>query len=785
MDHDDDSAVKVKNAACHEEFDSDGNITKVENLHFIDGVLGQGAFGTVRLARRKLPVVPEIRKHKTLPSQSSDLNRPTAPSILTDSFFDPPSSTPKNSNRPRRERRKKSRSVPSRGDLFGANEELTPVAIPEKQCLATSDNVPQTPSPRPLRTPSIVGKLGLFIRHKTSFDLDDDEEELVAVKIFSKSILKRRRTMERDKCTHKMKVRTALQQVEREIALMKKLSHPNIVPMLEVIDSPVSDMLYMVLEYMPLGEILTYQNDGTFRRKEPKAGCTKVQVQGIVNGHFDEEHAALYFVDILHGLAYLHQHHICHRDLKPENILLDSRGIAKLGDFGVSHIFEQESDFMAHRRRDVITTDSNNESSEEFPNDKKPEQHPRHKLTRMDTDAALTMSGLSNFGMLTKTEGTWCFWSPEMCQGSQMFSGYAADMWAAGVCMYIFVTGRLPFYSEVPTDLFQAIIRGEIDYGNPKLSSPLVDLLQRCLERNSEKRAGVGDCLKHPFLQRARDRRIRKFSAEFEMSRQRKIVLNEEDIRMAFRVVTGLPGVLMKSATKKIHGGARKLQEAFSHGASSSDSITYHRRNRLFQNQTSNDSLVASESGEDRSHTLGSTIRSRMSLGSMEESSIQLRRLFHKQSSQGSVDSQEMDTRHSFGSSRRSRMSGTSTDPASANNSGHQRRPGFKTRPENGAISPSSQGKRPNSMPNVGPKEAMTNGEVHLGLISRVASGVSSACSVDESSASFDGLPMIPSEVDENFPDPPETNTADNIVGETGDAKKRRRMKLRSSCTVQ
>ena len=71
-----------------------------------------------------------------------------------------------------------------------------------------------------------------------------------------------------------------------------------------------------VIEYMPLGEILTYQHDGTFRRKEPKPGEPKIE--GLVNGHFDEYHAALYFVDILHGLAYLHEKHIVHRDLKPE-----------------------------------------------------------------------------------------------------------------------------------------------------------------------------------------------------------------------------------------------------------------------------------------------------------------------------------------------------------------------------------------------------------------------------------------------------------------------------------
>lgn len=518
MEHEE-GGTKVTVSACHEEFDNDGNPTRVENLHFIEGVLGQGAFGIVRLARRKLS------------SSTSSV-----------SLTPPPYGQEENANlsglnfikSPRR-RLAKSQSAPDEGSGFFSTEEFFDSAVAAIDPLRNRNGRKERRKNYP-KSPSVVGNLGLFIRSKISYDEDDDEDEqLVAVKIFSKSILKRRKTMERDKSTRRLKVKTAMQQVEREIALMKKLSHPNLVALFEVIDSPQSDMLYMVLEYMPLGEILTYQNDGTFRRKEPRySGCTKLPVQGIVqDGHFDEEYAALYFVDILHGLAYLHQHHICHRDLKPENILLDARGVAKVGDFGVSHIFEKESNFV-HRhissggvtKEDTTTDEGNSPSLEEQ------EKHPPNILTRMDADAALAMEGLSHFGMLTKTEGTWCFWSPEMCVGFQKFSGYAADMWAAGVCLYIFVTGKLPFYSEVPTELFETITEAKIDFEILDLSPQLIDLLKRCLEKDPGKRAGVGDCLKHPFLQKARETRIRQLSTEFEMSKKRKIVLSEQDVKM-------------------------------------------------------------------------------------------------------------------------------------------------------------------------------------------------------------------------------------------------------------
>lgn len=252
--------------------------------------------------------------------------------------------------------------------------------VPSLTDHVTAATIPQSeislcPSPSPtLPTPSRANTNGLFnfigirkqdhdreVQSKSHFDdsLDRNHsndsncetdngaeyhDELVAVKIFQKSILKRIRTMHRNKKTRRVEIKTALEKVEREIALMKKLSHPNICEFFEVIDSPDSDILYIVMEYMPLGEILTYQNDGTFRRKEPlnvqRSGNEGENtgdfdrpepVGGLIDGHFDDFHAALYFVDILHGLAYLHQHHIVHRDLKPENILLDARGIAKLG----------------------------------------------------------------------------------------------------------------------------------------------------------------------------------------------------------------------------------------------------------------------------------------------------------------------------------------------------------------------------------------------------------------------------------------------------------------------
>ena len=46
---------------------------------------------------------------------------------------------------------------------------------------------------------------------------------------------------------------TPLDKIYREIALLKKINHPNLVKLIEVLDEPGEDILYMVFELMPNG----------------------------------------------------------------------------------------------------------------------------------------------------------------------------------------------------------------------------------------------------------------------------------------------------------------------------------------------------------------------------------------------------------------------------------------------------------------------------------------------------------------------------------------------------
>lgn len=160
---------------------------------------------------------------------------------------------------------------------------------------------------------------------------------------------------------------------------------------------------------------------------------------------------------------------------------------------------------------------------------------PTH-LSERESNSALHMTSRHSSGMLKKSEGTWCFWAPEMCSAeSTGFSGYACDIWAAGVCLYIFTTGRIPFFSLLPSELFARIEEARIPYKKAGLSNELKDLLGMVLEKDPSTRAGVGDCLRHKFCAAARMERIAELGNEFKGSEQH-IILSTTDVEMALSV---------------------------------------------------------------------------------------------------------------------------------------------------------------------------------------------------------------------------------------------------------
>lgn len=103
-----------------------------------------------------------------------------------------------------------------------------------------------------------------------------------------------------------------VEQIQREITIMRNLNHPNIVNLIEVMSS--KDKIYIVMELVTGGELFD-----------------KIAMEGALK----DDQARKIFQQLLDGLEYCHQQGVYHRDLKPENVLLTADGDAKLSDFGL------------------------------------------------------------------------------------------------------------------------------------------------------------------------------------------------------------------------------------------------------------------------------------------------------------------------------------------------------------------------------------------------------------------------------------------------------------------
>lgn len=111
-----------------------------------------------------------------------------------------------------------------------------------------------------------------------------------------------------------------INRIKKEINILKKLRHKNIIQIYEVMES--SRNLYIVMEYCEEKELFDYI---------------------VSKKRLDELEACRIFQEIIDGVEYLHSQCIVHRDLKPENLLLDYKKDIKISDFGLSTSYEKGS----------------------------------------------------------------------------------------------------------------------------------------------------------------------------------------------------------------------------------------------------------------------------------------------------------------------------------------------------------------------------------------------------------------------------------------------------------
>ncbi|KDO19899.1 CAMKK protein kinase [Saprolegnia parasitica CBS 223.65] len=285
---------------------------------------------------------------------------------------------------------------------------------------------------------------GAFARVYKCTKLEDDEPKEFAIKVFNKSLLKRKQEFTR--VAGRMVATNAFQKVQREIAIMKKLRHPNLTRLHEVIDSPEDDKLYLILNVISGGQLMDFDNHAMLYRytHEPGPSLDERSVTPLRVVHDC-------LADLAWALDYLHRNHICHRDIKPENVLVTDDSDYILGDFGVAHMFSE-----------------------------------------------------SNHATLLKsTEGTYHYLAPECTTGTHM------DIWALGVTVFAMVFGTLPFGMTVtdgPAGVLRAIREDPLVL--PHEIDPLLhNLLTQLLDKSPATRISIVQVQEHPWITTAAARK--------------------------------------------------------------------------------------------------------------------------------------------------------------------------------------------------------------------------------------------------------------------------------------
>ncbi|CAI5952761.1 unnamed protein product [Closterium sp. NIES-65] len=106
--------------------------------------------------------------------------------------------------------------------------------------------------------------------------------------------------------------------VRREISILLRVRHPNVIRLYNVVETP--KYILLLMEYAENGELFDYITQ---------------------RGRLTEGEARRIFQQIVAGVEYCHRRMVVHRDLKPENILLDASWTVKIADFGLGNLMTE------------------------------------------------------------------------------------------------------------------------------------------------------------------------------------------------------------------------------------------------------------------------------------------------------------------------------------------------------------------------------------------------------------------------------------------------------------
>jgi serine/threonine protein kinase len=298
-------------------------------------------------------------------------------------------------------------------------------------------------------------RLGVVLRRRSEEDAEADgvewesTDELVAVKMSSWQKIRQ--------CRGKH-----MEDPIKEVAALQYTGnyHPHVLGCLEVLQD--ENYLYTVMPYCPGGDLYSNVMMGQVLTNLEKPIRSTVRPP-------NEEQARLWFGQLLQGLFHMQKKGICHRDLSLENLLLDEYGDLVITDLG-----------LALR---VPYTDASN---------------PGCVSDMSEGSQRLLIQAQGQCGDLV-------YMAPEVIERDDAFDGFALDLWASGVILFICLVGRAPFRWAHPTDVrYSLIAKGKLAEMMQDLDIPLSreasHLMQNMLWRNPRKRLSLAQVMNHPWV---------------------------------------------------------------------------------------------------------------------------------------------------------------------------------------------------------------------------------------------------------------------------------------------
>ena len=175
------------------------------------------------------------------------------------------------------------------------------------------------------------------------------------------------------------------------------------------------------------------------------------------NGPFNEKYTAYVMFQIFSAINYCHNMNIIHRDLKPENIL-------------------------------IVDRNKNN--------------FPRIKICDFGTSKMVEKGAVQR-----KLVGSSYYIAPEVIKKNY---NEKCDIWSCGVIMYILLSGRPPFGGDDDREIMENVKKGKYDLESSpfnKVSKNAIDLIQKLLVMDVNKRITAQEALNHPWfkLQKAKE----------------------------------------------------------------------------------------------------------------------------------------------------------------------------------------------------------------------------------------------------------------------------------------